>query len=354
MRLKIERLPAPVWVRPLIPVAAVVVTFFLTAVLVVWAGANPLEAYYYFLAAPLSSRVSVLEILVKATPLLLTGIAVAFAFSSGYWNIGAEGQLYAGAIAAAWLGTILGGLPWFFAIPLMLAGGFAAGMLWALTPALLRVKLSVDEIVTTLLLNTVVLFLISFLLNGPWRDPVSGWPQSPPIADSAVFFKLIPRSRVHVGLIVAVAALIAVWFVLSRTALGLRMRAAGLGQNAARFTGVNVERTILIAALVSGGIAGMAGVGEVAGIHFHLIEGISPGYGYTGIIIATLSGLNPLGVGLAALFIGLIDTGAQTVSRALGVPAYLGDVVQAALLLVTLGMFVLQNYRITVVREEEK
>lgn len=354
MRLKIERLPAPVWVRPLIPVAAVVVTFFLTAALVVWAGANPLEAYYYFLAAPLSSRVSVLEILVKATPLLLTGIAVAFAFSSGYWNIGAEGQLYAGAIAAAWLGTILGGLPWFFAIPLMLAGGFAAGMLWALTPALLRVKLSVDEIVTTLLLNTVVLFLISFLLNGPWRDPVSGWPQSPPIADSAVFFKLIPRSRVHVGLIVAVAALIAVWFVLSRTALGLRMRAAGLGQNAARFTGVNVERTILIAALVSGGIAGMAGVGEVAGIHFHLIEGISPGYGYTGIIIATLSGLNPLGVGLAALFIGLIDTGAQTVSRALGVPAYLGDVVQAALLLVTLGMFVLQNYRITVVREEEK
>jgi simple sugar transport system permease protein len=111
---------------------------------------------------------------------------------------------------------------------------------------------------------------------------------------------------------------------------------------------------MLAAALVSGGIAGMAGVGEVAGIHFHLIDGISPGYGYTGIIIATLSGLNPLGVGLAALFIGLIDTGAQTVSRALGVPAYLGDVVQAALLLVTLGMFVLQNYRLTVVRQEKR
>ena len=354
MRLKIERVPAPVWMRPLIPVAAVIVTFLITAVLVMMAGANPLEAYYYFLIAPLSSRVSVLEILVKATPLLLTGVAVAFAFSSGYWNIGAEGQLYAGAIAAAWLGMILGGLPSFLAIPLMLVGGFVAGMLWALTPALLRVKFSVDEIVTTLLLNTVILFLLSFLLNGPWRDPVSGWPQSPQIAESTVFFKLIPRSRVHVGLIVAVITLVVVWFVLSRTALGLRMRAAGLGQNAARFAGVNVERTMLAAALVSGGIAGMAGVGEVAGIHFHLIDGISPGYGYTGIIIATLSGLNPLGVGLAALFIGLIDTGAQTVSRALGVPAYLGDVVQAALLLVTLGMFVLQNYRITVVRQEKK
>ncbi len=354
MRLKIERVPAPMWMRPLIPIFAVVVTFLITAVLVVWAGANPLEAYYHFLIAPLSNRVSVLEILVKATPLLLTGAAVTFAFSSGYWNIGAEGQLYAGAIAAAWLGTILGGLPPFLAIPLMLVGGFIAGMLWALTPALLRVKLSVDEIVTTLLLNTVVLFFISFLLNGPWRDPISGWPQSPQIAESTVFFKLIPRSRVHVGLIVAIITLVVVWFILSRTALGLRMRAAGLGQNAARFAGVNVERTMLVAALVSGGIAGIAGVGEVAGIHFHLIEGISPGYGYTGIIIATLSGLNPLGVGLAALFIGLIDTGAQTVSRALGVPAYLGDVVQAALLLVTLGMFVLQNYRLTVVREGKK
>ncbi|MBM4424005.1 MAG: ABC transporter permease [Chloroflexi bacterium] len=354
MGLKIERVPAPVWVRPLIPIIAVVVTFILTAVLVVWAGANPLEAYYHFLIAPLSSRMSVLEILVKATPLLLTGAAVTFAFSSGYWNIGAEGQLYAGAVAAAWLGTLLGGLPSFAAIPLMIVGGFAAGMLWALTPALLRVKLSVDEVVTTLLLNTVVLFVISFLLNGPWRDPVSGWPQSPQIAESTVFFKLIPRSRVHVGLIVAAITLIVVWFIMSRAALGLRMRAAGLGQNAARFAGVNVERTMLAAALISGGIAGIAGVGEVAGIHFHLIEGISPGYGYTGIIIATLSGLDPLGVALAALFIGLIDTGAQTVSRALGVPAYLGDVVQAALLLTTLGMFVLQNYRVTLVRGEKR
>jgi general nucleoside transport system permease protein len=131
----------------------------------------------------------------------------------------------------------------------------------------------------------------------------------------------------------------------------LKMRSAGLGQQAARFAGVNVGRTLLTAALVSGGIAGLAGVSEVAGIHFHLIDAISPGYGYTGIIIATLGGLSPLGVGLAGLFIGLIGTGAQNVSRALGVPAYLGDVVQATLLLVTLAMFVLQNYRITVTKD---
>jgi simple sugar transport system permease protein len=147
------------------------------------------------------------------------------------------------------------------------------------------------------------------------------------------------------GFIVALLTIAVLWFVLSRTALGLRVRAVGLGQEAARFAGVDVGRTMLTAALISGGVAGLAGVSEVAGIHFHLIEGISPGYGYTGIIIATLGGLHAAGVALAALFIGLIDTGAQTVSRALGVPVYLGDVVQAALLLVTLGMFLLQHYR---------
>lgn len=344
--LKVERVQGPAWMRSLIPLFAVVVTFILTSALVLLAGANPFEAFYYFLVAPLSSRVSALEVLVKATPLLFTGLAVAFAFSGGFWNIGVEGQLYAGAIAAAGVGTLVGGIPPLLAIPLMLLAGFVAGTLWVLVPALLKVRLAVDEVVTTLLLNAVILFLVSYLLNGPWRDPVSGWPQSPPIADSAVLFKLIPRSRVHFGLVVAIVTLIGVWFVLARTGLGLKMRAVGLGQDAARFAGVDVSRVMLTAALVSGGIAGLAGVSEVAGIHFHLIDGISPGYGYTGIIIATLAGLNPLGVALAALFIGLIDTGAQTVSRALGVPAYLGDVVQATLLLVALAMLVLQNYRI--------
>jgi simple sugar transport system permease protein len=238
--------------------------------------------------------------------------------------------------------------PW-LAIPAMLAGGFVAGMLWALIPALMKVKLAIDEVVTTLLLNSVALFIVSALLNGPWRNPISQWPQSPEIAAAAIFPKLIPRSRLHLGFILALVIIVVLWFVLTRTAFGLRMRAVGLGPEAARFAGINVGRTLMISALVSGGIAGLAGVSEVAGIHYHLIDAISPGYGYTGIIIATLGTLNAWGVALAALFIGLIDTGAQTVSRALGVPAYLGDVIQAALLLVTLGMLLLQSYRIRLV-----
>lgn len=344
--LRIERRSAPMWVKPLIPLGAVVLTFVLSSVFILLAGANPFEAYYHFIISPLSTRVSAIEVLVKSTPLLLTGAAVTFAFSAGYWNIGAEGQLLAGAIAAAGVGIAVENLPAILALPLMILSGFLAGMVWASIPAFLKVRLSVDEVVTTLLLNTVILFLVSFLLNGIWRDPISGWPQSPEIAASAVFPKLIPRARLHMGFILAWMVIGSIWLLLSRSSLGLRMRAVGLGQEAARFAGVNVRQTLFTAALVSGGIAGLAGVGEVAGIHFHLIDAIASGYGYTGIIVATLGGLNPLGVSLAALFIGLIETGAQSVSRALGVPIFVGNIVEATLLLVTLSMLILQNYRI--------
>ena len=347
MRLQVERNPAPVWFRALIPVVSILFTFVLTSGFVLAYGENPLRAAYYFLLDPLSNPVRLIEVLVKATPLLLTGIAVAFAFSGGYWNIGVEGQLYMGATAATAIGLQMGGVPAWLALPLLIVGGSLAGMAWALLPALMKVRLKIDEVVTTLLLNYVAIFLVSAILNGPWRDPVSQWPQSPEIAASAIFPRLIPRSRLHLGFILALVVIFGVWYVLSRTSFGMKMKAVGFNLEAARFAGIHVERTMLIVALVSGAIAGLAGAGEVAGIHFHLIDAISPGYGYTGIIIATLGTLNPIGVSLAALFIGLIDTGSQTVSRALGVPAYLGDVLQATLLLVTLGMLLLQGYRIT-------
>lgn len=343
---RIERAQAPIWLRTLIPVIAIPITFLITSVLILAANANPLEAYYNFLIVPLSSRSSAIEVLVKATPILLTGAAVAFAFNAGYWNIGAEGQLYAGAIAGAWLGVLLKDVSPWIGIPVMIVGGFAAGVLWALGPALLKVKLKVDEIVTTLLLNSVVTFVTSYLLNGPWRNPVSMWPQSPEISAGTTFFKLIPATRLHFGFLIAIIVLAIEWFVLNRTSFGLKMRAVGLSQEGARFAGIKVNRTMLIVALVSGGIAGLAGLGEVAGIHFHLIDSISDGLGYTGVILATLGGLNPIGVGLAGLFVSLIDTGSQTVARVCHVPVYLGDIVQATLLLVTLALFVVQNYRI--------
>ncbi|HWR66963.1 MAG TPA: ABC transporter permease [Bellilinea sp.] len=336
----------PVWVRPLIPVLALVITFILTSGLIIWAKANPLDAYYQLLISPLMTRVSAIEILVSATPLLLTGAAVTFAFAAGYYNIGAEGQLFAGAIAAAGLGMAMEGIPGIITIPVILIVGFAAGMAWAWVPAILKVKLQVDEVVTTLLLNSVMGFIVSALLNGPWRDPNSGWPQSAEIGANAIFFKLIPRSRLNFGFLIGLIVIAILWFILSRTSFGLKMRAVGLGKPAARFAGINVGRTTLISALVSGGIAGIAGVALVCGIQYHLISDLSAGYGYTGIIIATLGSLNPIGVTIASLFFGLVDAGAQNVSRVLGVPVYLGEITQAAMLLVALGLFLLQRYRV--------
>jgi simple sugar transport system permease protein len=328
-----------------VPLIAIALTFVLTAPLIFAAGANPFDAYYSFLIQPLLTRGTALEVLVKSTPLLLTGTAVTFAFAAGYYNIGAEGQLYAGALAAAWLGPQLTGVPAPLALALMLGGGFLAGMAWAVVPALLKTRLDVDEVVTTLLLNSVMLFIVSAILNGPWRNPITQWPQSPNIAAAAEFPVLIERSRLHLGFVVALLAVVVLWIVLQRTGFGLRMRAVGLGPQAARFLGTNIRRTTLIAALVSGGIAGLAGVSEIGGIHHHLIDAISPGYGYSGIVVATLGGLSAFGVGLAGVFVGLIVTGAQEVSRTLGVPSYLSDVVQATLLITMLVMLYFNRRR---------
>ncbi len=336
----------PWWMNPLIPVLALIGTFFLTSGLVLWASANPFTAYYHLLIEPLLSQRSILEVLVEATPLLFTGVAVTFAFTSGYYNIGAEGQLYAGAIAAAGLGMIMDNVPPIIALPIMIVAGFLAGMAWAFIPAILRVKWNVDEVVTTLLSNSIMAYLVSAILNGPWRSPTLGWPQSPDIVENAQFMKLIPRSRLHLGFILAIVMVALLWFVLTRTSFGMRLRAVGMGKPAARFAGIRVERTMLMGALISGGIAGLAGVSEVAGIQYHLIGELSAGFGYTGIIIATLGSLNAFGVGFAALFFGLVNTGAQSVSRELGVPVYLSDVTQATMLIVALGMFLLKRYTI--------
>lgn len=345
-KLKLEKHSAPYWLRVLLPFIAILITFAITSIILLFSHVNPFKAFYYILIDPLSSKSSLIEILVKTTPLFLTGIAVAVAFASGFYNIGAEGQMIAGAAAGAGLGMVIHNTSPAFGIPAMILGGFLAGAAWVLIPALLKVKLSVDEVVTTLLMNSIITYVISYLLNGPWKSPQSGWPQSPEIDASTVFFKLIPRARLHFGFIVALVIIFAVWFLLKKTRLGFNMRASGMAKDAAYFTGINVNKTMLISAIISGGIAGIAGAVEVGGLHYHLIEAISGGLGYSGIIVATLASLNPLGVIPSALFIGLIDTGAQTVSRAMGVPVHLGDIVQALLLLVILGTFLFQNYRI--------
>jgi len=335
-----------IWSTPLLVIVAILITFAITAGPIIVAGANPIEAYAAFVVVPLTSQFTLLEVLVSATPILFTGAAVAIAFRAGYWNIGAEGQLLLGAIGAAGVGTVVGGLPPLLALPLMIVGGALAGAAWALFPALLRVRFGIDEVVTTLLLNPVALLLVNGLLHGPWRDPVTGFPESPRIAASAEFPTLIERSRVHLGFLLALAVIVIAWYVLARTPAGLRLRATGLSPHGARFAGINVSRTLLGAALVSGAIAGIAGVSEVAGIQNRLTGGLSPGYGYTGIVVATLGTLTMPGVTIAALFLGDLTVGASSAARSLGIPSQLGAVVQGVLLLTTVALMAVRRHRL--------
>ena len=334
------------WSTPVLLLGAVAITFVITAGLIVLAGANPLTAYVEYLIIPLTSRFTILEVLVAATPILFTGAAVAVAFRAGYWNIGAEGQLLAGAIAAAGVALYVGDLPTIVVLPLLIAAGALAGAAWALVPALLRVRFGIDEVVTTLLLNPVALLLVNGLLHGPWRDPVTGFPESPRIPVSAEFPTLLERSRLHLGFPLALAVILVAWYVLTRTPTGLRLRAVGLSPHGARFAGINVPRTLLGAALVSGAIAGIAGVSQVAGIQYRLTAGLSPGYGYTGVVVATLGTLTMPGVALAGLFLGDLTVGASSAARASGIPSQMGAVVQGVLLLATVSLLAVRHHRL--------
>jgi simple sugar transport system permease protein len=329
-----------------VPVAigAIVATVGITTLAFLLAGADPIEGYYQFLLAPLTSQFRLLEVLVASTPLLLCGLAVAIAFRAGYWNIGAEGQLLAGAMAAGGLGMVLHDVPPIVAVPTMIAGGALAGAGWALVPALLRVRLGIDEVVTTLLLNPVALLFVKALVQGPWRDP-SGITESPPIAESAHFPQLIERSRLHLGFLLAVVGIVVAWYVLTRTATGLRVRAVGLAPGAARFAGIRVERTLLRVALVSGAIAGIAGVSEVAGIQFRLTSGLSPGFGYTGVVVAMLGGLTMPGVLLAGLLLGDLTIGASIAEGRVGVPSQMGELIQGVLLLAVVAVIAARSWR---------
>ena len=340
-----SRIPAALVV--LAPVVAVASTLLLCAALIVWAGAPVGRAYILLFDGAFGSRFALGETLTRATPLMLTGLAAAVAFRAHFYNIGAEGQLYVGALAAVAVGGGAIAAPPVVLFPLMIAAGMAAGALLLLLPALAKTRLGVDEVVTTLLLNFIALLFVSMMLDGPMKDPLSmGWPQSVAIQPELEFGKLLERSRAHSGLIFAMVLAAVLWVINARTTFGYEMRAVGANAKAARFAGISVERVVLKTALLSGALAGLAGVGEVAGRAGYLTLDMSPGYGYSGIVIAMLAGLNPLGVVLAALFVGGVIVGADSMSRAVGVPTYLADVIVAVSLLSMLVTTMLARYRV--------
>jgi len=330
----------------LAPLLAVAFTLGVASLLVRWAGAPVGRTWSLMFAGAFGSVFALAETLTRATPLMLTGLAAAVAFRARLYNIGAEGQLYAGAIAAVMVGGLHGGasltVPTALLFAATMAAAALAGALLLLGPALLKSRLGVDEVVTTLLANFIVLLAVSALLDGPMKDPLAmGWPQSVALDPELELGRLIERTRLHTGLLAAIAAAVLLWALLRFTVWGFDIRATGANSRAAAFAGVPVGWTVVRVAALSGGLAGLAGAIEVAGRTGYVTLDMSPGYGYGGIVVAMLAGLHPLGVIAASVFVAGVLVGADSMSRAIGVPTYLADVMVAVALIAVLvaGLF---------------
>lgn len=335
----------------LAPLIAVLATLAICALLVAWAGAAVGRTYVLLFEGAFGSRFALAETITRATPLMLTGLACAVAFRARIFNIGAEGQLYLGALAAISIGGMHGGvglsLPTPALFALMMLAAALAGALILLIPALLKTRLGVDEVVTTLLGNFIILLFISMMLDGPMKDPMAmGWPQSVALNPDLEFGKLLARTRAHTGFLWAIGLAVCLWLINRYSVFGFQMRSVGANPHASKFLGLPVTRVMLGTALLSGALAGLAGAIEVAGRTSYLTLDMSPGYGYTGVVVAMLAGLHPLGVIAASLFVAGMLVGADSMSRAVAVPNYIADVIVATSLLTMLVATLFSQYRI--------
>lgn len=321
-----------------IPLAALIVAFGIGALLLVGAGADPIEGYRALFAGAFGTRNAVIETLVRTTPLLFVALGITVAFRTSTWNIGAEGQLQLGAIGAAVVGQFLYGVPAIIALPIMIVSGFLAGGLYAAFAGVLKAKWEVNEVITTIMMNFVAVLFTSYLTFGPLRDPTAqGKPMSPPIAEAAHLPRLLERGRLHAGVLLALLAAVLVYVLLWKTTLGYQIRAVGMNPRAARHAGISVPRTIFIAMAISGGLAGLAGMAEVAGVHYRLLNGFSAQFGNAGTIVALLGYLHPGAIVPAALLFGALLNGADKMSRTVQVSSSLVVVIQGLMVLFVLG-----------------
>ncbi len=326
------------------PVGTGVAAITATAVvggLLLWAGGlDPWAAAGAMVRGSVGSWDTFVSItLVRSVPLILTGLAVAWAFQAGVWNIGAEGQLYAGAIAAVWVGLTWGALPGWVLVPAVLLAAGLAGAAWALVPTLMRLRLGVGEVITTILMNFVGIYLAAWMVHGPLQESTGVFPQTDRISEAARLPSMLPGTRLHLGFALAVAIAVALAHVIRRSSFGFQLRAVGASPEAARISGrVDAKKILLISFVGSGAIAGLAGGVEISGLTFALYEGLSPGWGYTAIAVALLARLNPVGVIFTGVLFGALQAGAGAMQREAGVPLAWVNVVEALVILAVLAL----------------
>ena len=322
----------------LVPVLAMLAALLVGVVLLLLLGSDPIEAYSALIRGALGNVSGITQTLTKATPLLLVGLGICIAFRGGVINIGGEGQIVVGALAATAFAVGFEKLPGLILLPLTLLSGAAAGLVWGGIPGLLKARLGVNEILTTVMMNQIALRLMNFLLRGPLLDPEhvaagTSIPQSATLPESVWLPRLVPRTLFHSGVFLAVLLALAVYFLLWRTTIGYRIRAVGLNPNASRYAGIPVPKYVTLSLALSGMLCGLAGTVEVLGVHHRMLEGLSGGYGFSGIVAALFGKLHPLGAIPASALFGALLVGADKMQRAVQVPSALAIALQGLVVL---------------------
>lgn len=350
MRIDLEARGRPsvlmIWLSPVI---AIVITLFVGGIMFSFMGLEPLNALYVYFVQPLTNAYQLQELVVKATPLILIGVGLSVCFLSNNWNIGAEGQFVMGGIAGSWVALTFHGMEGFWILPLMMIAGALGGLLWALLPAFFKARFNANEILTSLMLTYVALQILDYLVRGPLRDPDGfNFPESKLFSPSATMPLLTDGGRMHLGAVFAVIAAIAIAILLWRTIKGFEVKVSGEAPRAARFAGFSEKGMVYFSLLLSGALAGLAGISEVAGPIGQLLPVISPGYGFTAIIVAFLGRLNPIGVIFAGLLLALTYIGGENAQILLQVPGDATGVFQGILLFFILACDTLIKYRVKI------
>jgi len=329
------------------PIIAVILTLITGSIIFSIMGFNAFFALHTFFISPISTTYGISELLVKATPLALIATGLAFCFKNNIYNIGAEGQLTMGAIFGGGIGIYFHDTNSFWLLPLMIIGGAIGGSLWAMIPALLKNKFNTNEILTSLMLVYVALFILDFLVVGPWRDPEGySFPKTRSFSDSGRMPLLFEGLRIHIGLIITLILIFISWFVFAKTIFGFQLKVSGFSPIAARYAGFNQKILIYLAFGICGAFAGIAGLAEVSGPIGLLYRDISPNYGFTAIIVAFLGRLHPLGIIFASLVIALTYLGAEDAQLFMQIPAAVGFLFQGLLLFYLLGADFLVKYKL--------
>ena len=328
------------------PIFAVILTFIAGIIMFTFMGVDPVKAIITFFITPLNSLDGLAELFVKATPLVLIAVGLSFGFQANIWNIGAEGQLTIGALAGGGVALLFFNVDTPFLMPAMLVLGVLGGMAWAAIPAILKTKFGTNEILTSLMLTYVGLLVLSYLIHGPWKDPDGqNFPESRLFHDAAIIPIILDETRLHLGWIIALFGVAAAWVIMTRHIIGFQIRVIGLAPMAARFAGFKEKHIIWMTLMISGGAAGLAGTIEVSGPVGQIIPVISPGYGFTAIIVAFLGRLHPVGCLFAGLLMALTYLGGDNAQIEMNLPNAVTGVFQGMLLFFLLACDVLVRYR---------